>query len=619
MPPVQQGDPSNEDRAGARAFRALIGLSTISLLLRLFGLGGRIFHWDEGRVGYWILRYHETGEFAYRPIIHGPFIQHVDALLFHVVPATDFWARFPIAVITAALPLTAWLFRRHLDDRETVVLGLLLTVQPLLLYYSRFMRSDPLVGAFAFASFALLVRAYDTRRLVPAFAAVASMALAFASKENALLYVACIGGAAAVCYDHRLVRGAMGGDPSTGVDAGSAVDADSSLASRVRADLGATRNWLTERSGAVPYPIWASGVLAGLAATFLAITVVMYAPRPEAWNALSSLSGLIDVTLAATVDTADQLTDVWLDRDGGDRSYFAFFHDILETLAFGAPVVLGLTLAGYLTDGFGVDGTPPRRRALVSFTLYWAAASVIGYPIATDIQAPWAAYHIVLPLTIPAAVGAASLVGVVERSLTIGDETLTEGLRRIADEGAPSADLTVPVLLAALLLTAGVVGVVGLNVDYWNSSAEEDKQVLQWAQPSNDLKPTMADVEAIAAENEGTDVLFYGTSAGGVTQFHVADESSLQQPPPGGPAWHSRLPLPWYLERADADVTSTAPSTPPAEALADAPPVVIAHDDARAEVEAELDGYEARQHPFKLWGEEIVVFLDRDALAAVGS
>lgn len=609
MSPAQQGEPSGEDRASARAFRALLGLSVLSLLLRLFGLGGRIFHWDEGRVGYWILRYHETGEFAYRPIIHGPFIQHVDALLFHVVPATDFWARFPVAVVTAALPLTAWLLRRHLDGRETVALGLLLTVQPLLLYYSRFMRSDPLVGAFAFASFALLVRAYDTRRLAPAFAAAASMALAFASKENALLYVLCFGGAAAVCYDHRLVRGA------TGLEAKS----KPSLAERVRADLAATRNHLAERSGTVPYLLWAAGVLAGLVATFLAITVVMYAPRPEAWNALSSLSGLIDVTLTATVDTAKQLTDVWLERDGGDRSYLAFFHDILETLAFGAPVLLGLALAGYLTDGYGVAGTEPRRRALVSFTLYWAAASVIGYPIATDIQAPWAAYHIVLPLTVPAAVGAASLVDIVERGITTGDETLSEALRGIADEGAPSADLTVPVLVAALLLTSGAVGVVGLNVDYWNSSAEEDKQVLQWAQPSNDLQPAMADVEAIAAENEGTDVLFYGTSVGGGVQFHVADESSLDQPPPGGPSWHSRLPLPWYLERAGANVTSTAPDTPPAEALAGAPPVVIAHDDARGEIEAELDGYEARQYAFKLWGEDIVVFIDRDALAVAGA
>jgi predicted membrane-bound mannosyltransferase len=122
----------------------------------------------------------------------------------------------------------------------------------------------------------------------------------------------------------------------------------------------------------------------------------------------------------------------------------------------------------------------------------------------------------------------------------------------------------------------------------------------------------MADVEAIAQENDGVDVLFYGTSIGGGTQFYVTNESTLDQPPPSGPSWHSRLPLPWYLERAGANVTSSDPETSPERALENAPPVVIVHDDAREEVAAELDGYEAREHRFKLWSEEIVVFIDRD-------
>ncbi|MFD1527291.1 flippase activity-associated protein Agl23, partial [Halolamina salina] len=289
---MSRGDhPSSRgDRAGRRALRALVGLSVLSLALRLAGLGSRVFHWDEGRVGYWILRYHETGQFHYRPIIHGPFVQHADALLFHVVPVTDFWARFPVAVVTAALPLSAWLLRRHLDDREIVALGLLLTVQPLLLYYSRFMRSDMLVGAFAFAAFALLVRAADTRRLGPAVAASAALALGFASKENAILYVACFGGAAAVCYDHRLVRAATGGG-------------EPGATARVRADFAAVRDWLDRRSGALPAVIWLGGALAALAGTFLAVTVLMYAPRPEIWGALSGVGNLLDVLDAALVET----------------------------------------------------------------------------------------------------------------------------------------------------------------------------------------------------------------------------------------------------------------------------------------------------------------------------
>ncbi len=594
---------SRSDRAGRRALRALLGLSVLSLAVRLFGLGGRVFHWDEGRVGYWILRYHETGQFHYRPIIHGPFVQHADALLFHVVPATDFWARFPVAVVTAALPLSAWLLRRHLDGRELVALGLLLTVQPLLLYYSRFMRSDMLVGAFAFAAFALLVRAFDTRRLGPAVAASAALALGFASKENAILYVACFGGAAAVCYDHRLIRAATASDGS-------------GATARVRGDVDAIGEWLDRRS--VPVVLWLGGALAALAGAFLAVTAVMYAPRPEIWGAFSSVGSLLDVLDAALVETGEELVSTWIERDGGDRSYLAFVHDTLETLAFGAPVVLGLALVGFLADGYGVAdarGGEPRRRLLVAFCLYWAAASVAGYPIATDIQAPWAGTHAVLPLTVPAAVGAAALVGVVDRELTTGNESAVDALRGVI--GGERLQLGTTALIAVLLLTAGTVGVVGLNVDYWNSASGEDRQVLQWAQPENDLQRTMDDVAAIADGNDGTDVLFYGTSAGGGTQFHVANESSLDQPPPGGPSWHSRLPLPWYLERAGANVRSSAPDTPPERALADAPPVVIAHDDAREEVAAELDGYAVREHRFKLWSEEIVVFLDRDALASV--
>ncbi|WP_435116356.1 flippase activity-associated protein Agl23 [Halolamina sp. C58] len=591
---------SRSDRAGRLALRTLVGLSVLSLALRLFDLGGRVFHWDEGRVGYWILRYHETGQFHYRPIIHGPFVQHADALLFHVVPATDFWARFPVAVVTAALPLTAWLLRDHLDDREVVALGLLLTVQPLLLYYSRFMRSDMLVGAFAFAAFALLVRASDTRRLAPAVAASAALALGFASKENAILYVACFGGAAAVCYDHRLVRAAVSGE-SRGW-------------SRVRTDFAGVEAWIDRRAGRLPGIVWLGGPLTALSGTFLAVTALMYAPRPEIWGAFSSVGSLLDVLDAALVETAEALVDTWLERDGGDRSYLAFFHDTLETLAFGAPVVLGLALVGTLTDGYGIADarSEPRRRLLVAFCLYWAAASVVGYPIATDIQAPWAVTHVILPLTVPAAVGVGALVGAVERELTTEGESVVDALRRVAD--GERLHLGTTALVAALLLSAGTVGVVGLNADYWNSASEEDKQVLQWAQPGNDLQRTMDDVAAIAAENDGTDVLFYGTSAGGGTQFYVANESSLDQPPPGGPSWHSRLPLPWYLERAGANVSSSAPDTPPDEALADAPPVVIAHDDAREEIATELDGYAVREHRFKLWGEEIVVFLDRDAL-----
>lgn len=50
------------------------------------------------------------------------------------------------------------------------------------------------------------------------------------------------------------------------------------------------------------------------------------------------------------------------------------------------------------------------------------------------------------------------------------------------------------------------------------------------------------------------------------------------------------------------------------EMTADAPPVVIACKRDRAELEPGLDGYVTRQYAFKLWSEDVVVFIDENAL-----
>ncbi|MFW5956068.1 MAG: flippase activity-associated protein Agl23, partial [Halorhabdus sp.] len=169
--------------------RALALVVVLALVLRLAGLGVRVAHWDEGRVGYWILRTAATGHWEYRPIIHGPFVQHVTRWLIGVVGPSDFTMRFPVALIGSVLPLSALLFRTRLRDSETIALGLVLALNPLLLYYSRFMRSDLPVAAFSFVALGALVAAVDTDRRRYLHLAVISFALALTAKENSILYL----------------------------------------------------------------------------------------------------------------------------------------------------------------------------------------------------------------------------------------------------------------------------------------------------------------------------------------------------------------------------------------------------------------------------------------------
>jgi len=216
----------------------------------------------------------------------------------------------------------------------------------------------------------------------------------------------------------------------------------------------------------------------------------------------------------------------------------------------------------------------------------------------------------VIPLAVPAAIGVAAAARRVRETVRAraGDDPDTTGLL------TPAA-WTRSAALAALVLCAAAVGAVGANAAYANSASDDEAgEVIQWAQPENDLKDTLELVHGVARVTDGTDVLFVGTHAPGNpsdVRFYVANESTLQQPRPGGPSWHTRLPLPWYLERYGAEVTSIAPD---ASLPADPPPVVVAAGWDEDRVSRQLSGYERHRHDFRLWSDEIVVFVDESAL-----
>ena len=592
--------PAPLDRLSAdgRTLLALAGIAAAALLLRLYELGGRVFHWDEGRVGYWTLRYAASGQLEYRPIIHGPFLRIVNAGVFEVLPATDATARLVVALVGGLLPLSAWLFREHLDRGEVLALGGLLATTPLLVYYSRFMRNDVLVGGFAFVALGFVVRALDTRRVGYCYPASVLFALSLATKANTLLYVLCFLGAGALVADHRLVRRVRSGED---------------LATALRA--WATRGADELRAAADDrHPLaFLVGHAVGLALAFLAVTVFFYAPRPDLYQAVGSPGMWTDVLGEATVGSARELADLWLSGSMQDNPYLQYVGHEAETLIHTAGVLLALAPVGVAADWYGrrsregvadagadADGgeirvPTGRTRAFVAFAPYWALASFVGDPAAPALTAPWSAVHLALPLAIPAAVGLTYLV-------------------REAASAVATADRETAAL-AALVLLAVSAGLVGPNVTYWNSTNPDHTAMVQWAQPHNDARSTIEDVEAVArAHDGGTDVLFVGIELPSREDtFYVANESAADQGgAPGG--WYDRLPLPWYYERAGAEVDSLPPDADYDETLADAPPVVIAHEDDRETVAAHLDGYRATAHQLRLWNFEVVFFVEEDAL-----
>lgn len=552
---------------------AVLSVTAIALAARLALLDARVAHWDEARVGWWTLRFLETGTYEYYPILHGPFLFHVNRWVFETLGPTDYTVRLVVALVGGLLPLSALALNSRLDGAETVALAGVLAADPLLLYYSRFVRNDLLVAAFAFATFALLVRSYDTGRVRYGLAAAPLFALAFATKENAVLYVLCWVGAAGLAGLYREREGASWRD----------------LPGHADAACGVARRQLRAAWLAVPrHPLGVAGAAVG----FLAVTVFLYAPRGDhrvsLGDAVEDPSLWPTVVEAATVGSARKLVDLWLlgDLQGGFYPWFLLL--LVALLLISSTGVVALA-------GYGLVREHPRPRKLVTFTAAWALVSLLGYPAAVDLVGGWTPVHVVVPLSVPAAVGLAALARRAAPALA--------RLRAGAIPGPSGRRAT----LALALLSAQVL-VVGGATSYAFPGHQEN--VLgQPAQGGDDLKPTVEAAVAVARHHEGLDVAYYG------------------------PYWteglQRRMPLAWYFRAADHGEQGerrvrTTILTDQSALAERSPPVVVALSYQHDDVTAALSGYDCFAHELDYWVDrepggratDVHVYVDADALAA---
>jgi uncharacterized protein (TIGR03663 family) len=556
---------------GTRTAAAVLAVTLLSLWLRLFALGGRVFHWDEARVGYWILRYAENGIWEYRAVIHGPFFYHVNKYLFQWFGASDFLARVPVAVVSGLLPLTAWQFRERLRRVEMITLGLLLAANPVVLYYSRFMRNDVLLAAFMLYALGFYVRLFDTRKPRYLYAGTLMVALAFTTKENVLVYVVTWLGAAVLLFDHRL-----------------------QLVTNTDDRTRLVGQWARETWRALWQGRWLAHLVLAVA-FFFTVVVFFYAPRaqgisePGLWKSFSNPSMFPAVIEEATLGSWEKFMSKW--GEGNQGSYIEAFKHLGRVLWDGAAAILVLSVAGFVADRYAAE----RPRDLVSFTFYWGAVSVLGYPVIVENTFPWEVVHAVLPLAVPAAVGLAILVRWGAEAVTDGDGV-----------SAALAALLVLLVVGQVAATAASTTYAHPQDRYLDEAGQNENTLVQFGQPADGIGPTLETMQYAIRKNDGVDVLYYGSD------FNLANEAQKDDWGIAG-GWYNRLPLPWYTELADARVDSTmelgvVESSPP--------PVVIARAEHRDAVAQRLDGYRAFEHELTIYGSETVFFIDEEYVRA---
>jgi uncharacterized protein (TIGR03663 family) len=532
--------------SGGRLTLAVAALTVLALAVRLVGLGARSFHWDEGRVGYWTLRYLKTGAFEYRPVAGGPFLYLVDQPVFALLGPTDFSARLVVAVIGGLLPLAALLFRRRLDTDETLLFAAVLAFSPTLVYYSRFLRGDLPLAAFSLVALGCLVSLADTGRRRYLYGATLAGALALTTSGFVVGYIAAWLVAGGLVFDHVRV---YGDDKQTALDQVS--------------DYGRTlRAWVTP--------------LARAFLLFVGVVVFFYAPRsadgtgPDLWNPLTFPAVLQEVLYGSLRKFVGVRIEY---RDGHEFLSYLFGH--LELLVALAAPVLFLGFFAFVAERYAGENRP-----VVAFMGYWAGASLLFVPVITELLAPWVVLHSLVPLSLLAAVGAAKVVQFARQAVQHRNASRTG--------------------IAALLLLAVVAQAGAVTASSVYGDSDRDNRMAQYGQPAGDLDAMAANASAAVAGNEGTDVVYVGE------RFFLVDDTSADLPPVAE-SWGNRLPLPWYFERMDAETASVSNATQ-LDAVEQTPPVVVADPQYQSALDERLDGYRVNEYELALWNREVLVY-----------
>jgi len=628
--------------AGNRALAAVIAITTVALLARLVVLGDRIAHFDEGRVGWWAINYMNTGEIHYRFIVHGPLVQHVNRWLFAVTGANDFTMRLPIAIVGGLLPLSVFLYREHLRDSELVAVAFFLAFNPVLVYYSRFFRSTLPVAAFGFVAFGLFVRFYDTRNPRYVHAAAAVAALMLAAKENAVAYyIAWIGAGAVVAY-HVLFR--RSGPAVLGDVWGRYVRGylltRSALVSLIGATVAAAMFLALLTLGTVypstsfeplAYLVVAGFVVAAIVygvftdreaygvlghvllalVIFAGVAFFFYSPRagntggPGLWKTVAFLRvAFVDLVtkfdtggfstffasvgdlVEVTVDDFTRGYEYWFGGAEETGTYVSFFEQFLETMGDYATPILVLSAVGAVVELFG--SREPRYVVVAVFA--WGFASVFGYPLGTDIYGGWITVNAVLPLALPAGVGLAAFY----RQAARGWQGDTPG----------DADLiTVGVVAVVFLVVVGAVG-AGLATGVYTNDQSKENSLVQFAQPGDDMRPAIEEMRRAAADNQGTDLLFYGSGL-------VRETPRTGRLYPRCLDIGDGLPLHWYVNvtGSTADCARTATDLEETTSGTDRPMVVIAKSNERNYLEGAFPNYHTETYLLRTYGDRITVLV----------
>jgi uncharacterized protein (TIGR03663 family) len=355
-PRVERDAPIEEPRELTRSvgdwtWLIFAAITAVAFALRLWDLGARAMHHDESLHAVYSWYLYQGRPYIHDPMMHGPFLFHVTALLYLLFGDSEVTARLPMALFGAGAVFLPYFLRHELGRAGAIAASVMLAIGPVFLSFSRFGHNE---GMILFQTLLVIVGLFGwLRERKPAYlyAAVIGLGMMFTTKVVVYMFGALLAAfVIAALFVERIRRG----EPIV-------MDA-------VR-DVGLRR-------------------LGVCAAIVLGMGVVLYT------TFFSNLEGLCTAIISPPIGscaTKQGMLQYWHDQQGvarGSQPWFYYF--MLLPLYEIVPVVLA----------FAALFVARRPRSLFFwFSIWWALSTLAIYTYASE-KMPWLVIHSALPLVI---------------------------------------------------------------------------------------------------------------------------------------------------------------------------------------------------------------------------
>lgn len=165
-----------------------VSLAAVAFVLRMWDLGSRAMHHDESLHALFSWYLYVGRGYTHDPMMHGPFLFHLTALMYTLFGDNEITARLPMVLLGTASVAMPYFLRHELGRRGAIAAALMLAFGPAFLYFSRFGHNEAMI---MFQTLLIIVGVFGwlrTRRSAYFYAAVVGIALMFSTKVVSLIF-----------------------------------------------------------------------------------------------------------------------------------------------------------------------------------------------------------------------------------------------------------------------------------------------------------------------------------------------------------------------------------------------------------------------------------------------